>query len=512
MLKGLRSRSLSREKEIKIEPLHLGDENPPENYLNEKLASPFCDRENIGTDHAMEPSFMFTQGHPIGNILLRQQADITKLAEKCKLFDMITNVNDLCSSFSDGIQLERANTVHSIEKKGEQMEEKIIAKELMCHRLENAVEAPAIFSNEPTLQNNASKLHECMKVFSRSHKFSGSPGTLSVIEFLTDLNLAQEQCNLSEKEFLSRMLAASTGKAHELIRMWIQNQKSASSIYASLLIHFDKRPNVEEAKKMLFNYRVSKNEDLATAEGKIMCWVGLAAKSVPVGPSRESYSDLECCQALVRALPEWSKMSVDNLYKSLSAKLGRALTFNELDQALHALRPAIDRDIKQHGVDRAKNQKFFPNKKQQRNHSTFNLEVRPNTDTVGIRKFTPTRGRTEKSFTPMPINKSKNLQRTLNNRGNIKRGQGVQNYRPRGMRPNRSNETQNKMQNCILCGYKNHKAEQCKNMRDDQGKIKQVLPQFGKCPICPTTVQPRLNHPPALCPFRPAGPLYKKKN
>jgi hypothetical protein len=81
---------------------------------------------------------------------------------------------------------------------------------------------------------------------------------------------------------------------------------------------------------------VARHEDLAKAEAKIMIWVGTAAKAIPAGPSRIQYTNFEGCQALIRVLPDWSKINVSNLYESLSAKLGRTLTFTELHQALHA--------------------------------------------------------------------------------------------------------------------------------------------------------------------------------
>jgi hypothetical protein len=62
----------------------------------------------------------------------------------------------------------------------------------------------------------------------------------------------------------------------------------------------------------------------------------------------------------------------------------------------------------------------------------------------------------------------------------------------------------------ILCGYKNHKAENCRNMKDDNGNVNCVIPGFGTCSKCPKEIQPRLNHPESLCPFRPKGPLYKR--
>jgi hypothetical protein len=48
------------------------------------------------------------------------------------------------------------------------------------------------------------------------------------------------------------------------------------------------------------------------------------------------------------------------------------------------------------------------------------------------------------------------------------------------------------------------------NMKDDNGNVKGVIPGFGTCSQCPKEIQPRLNHPESLCPFRPKGPLYKR--
>ncbi len=505
MFSGIRSRSLSREREKKSEFIHAADieENVPqrETLTPRGRATPESTQwDDMGLDHTYDPSFLFTQDHPIGNILLKQQADITKLAEKIKMHDMTTNVNDLCSSFTSGIELERAKTVHSIAQSTDEMEEKIISKELKAHNLENAVEPPANFSTVPTLVNNASKLDECLRVFARSLKFSGAPGTLSVVEFLTNLTLAQEQCNLSEKEFLDRMLASCTGKAHELMLMWLQNKCSAAQIYASLLIHYDKRPNIDEAKRNLYNSKVFKHEDLAAAEGKIMIWVGQAAKTVPAGPSRSTYSDLEGCQALIRALPEWSSMSVENLYKSLSAKLGRALTFNELDQALHSLRPNIDRDIKQNGVERVRPQKYSANNRARpRNtHATYSLEIEPNVETVATEGIPQSRKRgwTATSTTnPSPI--------LSNTAAKVPRKKA---------RPfvNRNQSYNNNNRVCILCGYRNHIAEDCRNMQDDKGNIVQVVPQYSACTVCPEHVKQKLKHPLAFCPFRPLGPLHKQ--
>ena len=133
------------------------------------------------------------------------------------------------------------------------------------------------------------------------------------------MNLAHDQCKLSEQEFLARMLAATTSGAHESVQMWVDNGSNKAQIYESLLIHYDKKPSAEETKTSLYSYKVARHEDLSKAEAKIMIWVGTEAKAVPAGPSRITFTNQEGCQALVRALPDWSKIIMSNLYKSLSA-------------------------------------------------------------------------------------------------------------------------------------------------------------------------------------------------
>ena len=555
MVFGKRSRSQSREREedrisvasdiAEVDPASVHE--PIKNELNRDLGSPSRDRWDYSdTDHILDPAYTFTRGHPMGSILLGFQTDLTKLAEHIKLKDMTLSVPDLCSMFLNGTRLERAKLNTSIAINNSELEEKLIAKELQAFRLEKDVEPPSYFSPDATLTNNPNKLNECLKVFPRMQKFSGTKdGQMTVVEYLTNLTLAQEQCRLSESEFLARMLASSTGQAHELINMWIQNNCSADQIYASLLIHFDKRPSPEEAKTKLYNYRVARNENLAKAEGHIMILVGTAAKAVPAGPSRVTFINLESCHALLRALPEWSRVQVSNLYHSLSAKLGRTLTFTELDQALHALRANIDLDIAQNGQDNTKPPRFHMNKfNSQNRYSTFSVDTRGNVDTIASKTYPIRKARTETSFTPRPenrpfprnrpqqrgrtfFNKENNANRipikpTTEGGGAFKRfnirpvnnrdrsNPRFRNKGTEGKPFSKGNGTSNK--GCILCGMNNHKAETCRMMRDDQGNIKAIIPGYGKCTKCPARIQPRLNHPESLCPFRPNGPLFKKTN
>ena len=55
------------------------------------------------------------------------------------------------------------------------------------------------------------------------------------------MNLAHDQCKLSEQEFLARMLAATTSGAHESVQVWIDIGNNVAQVYESLLIHYDKK-------------------------------------------------------------------------------------------------------------------------------------------------------------------------------------------------------------------------------------------------------------------------------
>jgi hypothetical protein len=195
------------------------------------------------------------------------------------------------------------------------------------------------------------------------------------------------------------MLYSSTGLAHDLISMWINNGCSAERVYTGLLIHFNKRPSPEDAKMKLYTYRASKNEDLAKAQGRIELLVRTASKAVPAGASRVAYIDLEGCQALIRALPEWSSIQVSNLYKQLSAKGGRNLAFNELDQALHALRANINLDIAQNGVEVHCPNTFQLQKFSSGRFCSYAMDANRNVDTFANGTFPVQKTRTETSFT-----------------------------------------------------------------------------------------------------------------
>ena len=128
-----------------------------------------------------------------------------------------TYINDLCSSFQTAIKLDKNQRLDEINKSHKQLETTLINKTLNSHQINSTV-TPPIYISEVDKLTSPSKLLEAQKLLPQNIKFSGSRlDNMSVVEFLNTLKTAQEQLQLSESEFIKRMLICSTGLAHELI-------------------------------------------------------------------------------------------------------------------------------------------------------------------------------------------------------------------------------------------------------------------------------------------------------
>jgi hypothetical protein len=114
---------------------------------------------------------------------------------------MVTNVEELCSAFHNGIRLERAKLNNKFENTIADVERTLMDKELNHHAINSAVMPPTVFSNIPTL-TSPQKLTDIIKISPKVSKFSGNVhknGQMSVIEILNALTAAQKQCNLSKR-------------------------------------------------------------------------------------------------------------------------------------------------------------------------------------------------------------------------------------------------------------------------------------------------------------------------
>ena len=505
----------------------------------------------LSEDNDDNPSIQirFTQNHPMGRIFINLLKDSFQLAKKTNVKEMESELHDMCSSFYSAMRLDASNVNRKIKKSTKDLEESIIEKELNGHLLNEDSTPPTHFSKIPTLITPHLR-NEAMKIFpTRNPRFSGQFGrdATDIDEFLSTIKTAQEYCNLSEKEFKQFLLLSTTGRAHTLIAEWIKLNESIPTIYHSLVMHFDKRMSPEAAKELLFAYKAPKQLSLREIETNIMLWVSRAASTLPAGPSRVAYYNMEIIQTLIRCLPPISSARVQSTYNSLSAKLNRAAEATELSRALNLDRHAIDKDIRQNGTD-----KHFRNvivAKKPRKAQAYSVSTSVSSPNItknsyyGNRKgnqaarqsqveaenlammytyaqnqaLLSAQNQAMQNSMPQVYNTSvpfiakknfgmgsKSPNRPFGNRSKMQRNQGghVKQFAHKNTRPAPKNY-------CSLCGKTDHLAGHgCPHMVNDAGVKVAIMPAHNTCALCPARVQPRLNHPSSVCPYRRGGPFY----
>jgi len=503
----------------------------------------------LSDDNAQNPDIQlsFTKNHPMGQILLNLLRDTFQLAKKTNVKEMDSDVTELCSNFYNAMRMSNMATKHQIQQTAKEIEKRLIEKELNSHLLHENTDPPRHFSSVPTLQSTHQR-NEALKSFPTRHpKFSGTPvrdGGMDILEFLSAMNTAQEYCRLSEKEFKEFLLLCTTGRAHTLLMEWIRLGENVPTLYHSLLMHFDKRMTPQSAKELLFNYKAPKNLTLRDVETNIMLWVSRAATIFPAGPSRVAYYNLETVEALIRCLPPTSSARVQSVYNTLSARLGRAALATELSRALNIERHAIDLDIKHNGVDRNFNThtkpSLFAKRKssnarktstfavsaqplsslatQMQSASTFSVDAAPqyiqrrdrpsHQKSMRDKQITYQQGISQNRKYPV-YNVSQTQHQPFMHRNTYR----AHNNRFSNSRRHSSNNVpiSDPKNYCSLCGKKDHVASQgCPFMVSDSGVRINAMPTHQTCTVCPPKVNPRLNHPVPLCPYRIGGPFHKQ--
>ena len=512
-----RSHSASSRPEAPQSPHHNANEqaqaNPP--------LDDFDIESSVGDIDTEE--YRFTQGHLLGAILLKLAHDNTALARKCHMREMETNIHDLCSDFQTSIQLEDNARIASAIKANMEENERQLQRELNNHVLHQEIEPPSYFSPTPTW-TSPHKMADSLKIFPSRNKFTGSSkdSNMTIVEFLSLVNTAQQQCRLSESEFKDALKQCTTGRAHILLLEWISNGLDMSSIYHNFTLHFDKRLTADEARIQINAYRAPRNSSFAEVLSHIMMLGSRISAVMPDENSRKASYNMEIINALIRCLPTTSSTLVRNTNSQLSARLGRSCEATELSRALNVFRSAIDTDIKTHGGEMNRGRATKPdnhgNKKRNPawgQYSSYNLSStisktfhpRGNNTT----RLPPVRAKPTRNFQPQQRPSALRLTRT-----NVpyKRftGSGSTNFRSNNFRSNNRRPPQrprsNALTGCSLCGQQDHKAsEGCNNMRTNDGKKYKTHPSYVTCSLCPGARKNTLNHPPQFCPFRKGGPL-----
>jgi hypothetical protein len=246
------------------------------------------------------PNFRTMMNDPLGQCLIGLVKDTVKLSDKAKVRSMTTDLEKLCNAFVENKHSERAYINSQLNMAAKEVEKNILDRELNSHAMNSSMlEPPKFYSEVPTL-TSIQKLNEVLKIFPRAGKFSGNlsrDNGVSVCEYLNSLTSAQNQCLLSEEEFIDRIIGSCTAQAHDLVMDWKLNGNSASEIYSNLINNFDNRMSISEAKQRLATFVIYKNSSLAKAEAAILHLLTRASADFLPGPTRIAYRDIEGIRA-----------------------------------------------------------------------------------------------------------------------------------------------------------------------------------------------------------------------
>ena len=464
--------------------------------------------QNMPIDSDLVPGYYkdFTIKHPLGNLILRMSAMNKELCKKLSIkTEDDPGLNEVCQKFVKAIQLERNRNVSKFHKVSNEIEDNILNKELNFHAINASVQPPTYFSSTPVL-TTPSRMQEALKTFptKSSQKFSGTQGSVNILEFLHSLNTAQSIMNLSKKEFLQLMQKSVTGKVYNLVNECISYEHDIGDLYHSLLTLYDNRMTSDIARKALMNYKAPRNQNLSKVQSHIMILASRIASQIPEGPSRTSMFNVEANNALIRSLPHNSANVVSNVINNLSARLQKSPSYVQTIKCLTKYHDTINADIARNGVVMA------------RAHS-YNTDIRPRTKLYAL-DYKPNsrmnnRARNNNKITrfgkkmmPHSPKYSINALSTENRYNDNPRHERVYNMNNnRRQKSFNRNDTARPNSNfkglyCSLCGSKTHSADQiCFKMRDEQNRIVETVPSFYPCEICLKKINKKLYHPTSMC-------------
>jgi hypothetical protein len=472
---------------------------------------------------------------PLGRILLQLVRDNMELRRQVGA-EQGTNIDldEFCTAFYNKAQVDKNHLDERIKHSEQTIQHNLIQNKLRSNDELMSYPPPVHYSNTDVLTNLALTAHNHKLFPYGSCKFSGNKSKdgeygMGVIEFLSSMNRAQQTAKLSREEFKNQLLNSTTGKAHSLLIDWFNNGESIEDCYFNLVVNFDKRTTVEDARSRLNSYKAYKSSNLAKVEADIMSLASRASTSLPAGSSRQALYNLDATMALIRALPPTSSATASNTFAAINSELRRAATFTELSKAVNVYRHVIDADIKMNGILAPKDKEKASSGQAVEKEQWGNMRE-ANATAFGI-SGAPVDGMYAEQGSTLQASKQQgqNQSMTAWNQEYPQNGQygqgfdreGQQNghhrdgqqghFRGRAKGPYQGNRNEGYpiATYCCLCGNTDHTAEAgCPYMQNNQGQVIKYQPVQGVCGACPPGIMPRLNHVEKICPYREGGPLY----
>src|SRR5450830_207396 len=264
-----RSHSRDSGRSGRSESTHPRNINPPtdpiivdEKDYDDNLSTAFSD------DYIYQENYEEILKDNLGKIFINLAQDQYRLAKKCGLDRMSTNIHEICDNFNGFVRVSEEQRNKNSLLTQDDMEKRLIAKQLNSHTLTQSIHPPKYFSPVPVLISSG-RTADIQKLFpNRNNKFSGHPkDNLSLLEFITSMNAAQEYAKLSENEFKQMLLSCTTGPAHQFLIEWMEDSnEDIGSTYHQLGLRFDTRKSAEDARNELFTYKATKDKKLAQIE------------------------------------------------------------------------------------------------------------------------------------------------------------------------------------------------------------------------------------------------------
>ena len=513
----------------------------------------------------------------LGRIILGNIAQLKELSKKANvpyvdtLDDTILDYNDYKADLDQAIE-SRINT-HVDKTIGDIdtiLNQKLLDRELAYHDQTETIIPPKAFAENEVLRNDAAKITAANNAFPTKRKFSGSnnPGQPTIVEFLTNMNLAQRKCNLSEKEFIEYLNLCCTGPVFEDVACMIDCGKTLPEVYQSLLLQFDKRLKPKEAKKALDKYMPPMGATLSSVSSDIMKYGQRAALSYKKEAQSAAYDNL-CIQALLDSLPDSAQLLAETCLQELNSRMAKSPTFAELSRALTKYSSTIDREFKRLRPFRKDNPvnsyrpNSYPKPRNIRSAHVYQLN-NDSRQRNEVKDYRNKRGNYGRESSESSIDrysntdnqrkiyqaqqyknndKYRNNDRQRNNdryknndrHRNNDRQRSIEQYRnntkTRNNDPRRNNERNlrynssdsntrphNNQRNglsgrphCALCGKDTHKPiDGCFEMRDDSGNVVPCYPSQSPCGICKRQGI-TLYHPQENCFNRPIIQRFKEQ-
>ena len=573
-----------------FEPPNNTEHNGP-SVTNSKPNSRSTSRERLFSNNDMHHNNFFSKvegdapfkdmiANGLGKILYKTIAHIDEIAknanlglpksfldETCKDFDRF--INDLNDNIDCHVQQSFKNIHETIENK--------VNTEFISHNekkksllFDNHTESfyPPQFRQPYEYESDIltdHKLNIVNNTFPIRQKFNGG-NSPTITEFLRNVISAQEQCDLTERQFKIIFLRCVTGAVYEQVSSLMDGNVTIPEIFNSLLIKYDNRIKPEEAQRILENYNVPRNADFNNVVSSIMSLAQRASQMHP-RQSREAVYNFTAVNSLQKHLPYDSQSDGRKIFADLNCELGHTPSFDEYVRALRRYSTSIDYNYK-----KEENRKNFKNYRPLPPRSSYNIT--PRNATIGEVKVTNYKqpyhnSKFNKIITkqphiksaynifnynkqyeaPKPFNSSyqsnlrnynntnnqqksypnsyrqasylpRNKQYYNNTSDNYNKNRPITNYRPYQNSttfPPKSNMTtpyKKPYKYCSLCGKtgSHNSQDYCYEMRTNSGHFRFTSTVEAPCDTCKKEEKKDLFHPSYLCFNRPRAKYLKANN